>query len=344
MKINVGILGCTGAVGQKFISLLADHPDFNITELAASERSAGRIYKEAVNWLEPCEIPDKISNMTIKKCNADLDCRIVFSGLDSQIAGEVEKEFANSGYAVISNSKNHRMFDDVPLVIPEVNSDHFGLIYEQKKNKNTNGFIVTNPNCSTIALALCLAPVHRVFGIKEISVTTMQAISGAGYPGISSHDILGNIVPHIKDEEEKIQTETLKILGTIENKKINFADINISASCNRVPVKDGHTLSISFETCNKAELQQLLECWNDFEYEKHYSSPAKLFYLSENPVRPQPLLDINNGNGMALTIGNLRKCNVLDWKLNVLAHNTVRGAAGAAILNAEYLLKEGYIQ
>lgn len=343
MKIDVGILGCTGAVGQKFVSLLSKHPYFRIKELAASERSAGKKYKEAVNWIEPSEIPDNVSEMKIRNCRPDLDCKIVFSGLDSCVAGEIEEEFSQTGYAVISNSKNHRMKDNVPLVIPEINSSHFDLISLQKKESGSDGFIVTNPNCSTIALALSLAPVHKQFGIKKIIVNTMQAISGAGYPGISSHDILGNIVPHIKDEEEKIQTETLKILGNIENGKIKFADIAISASCNRIPVKDGHTLSVSFETYEKADAQQLMNCWKHFKYKDHHSSPLKLFHYFENPSRPQPLLDVNNGNGMAISIGNLRTCNILDWKITVLGHNTVRGAAGTAILNAEYLLDGGYI-
>lgn len=344
MKIDVGILGCTGAVGQKFISLLSKHPYFNITELAASEKSAGKIYKDAVNWIEPFEIPDNISGMKIKNCKPNLDCKLVFSGLDSNVAGGIEDEFSKSGYAVISNSKNHRMKDDVPLIIPEINSCHFDLINVQKKKLNSEGFIVTNPNCSTIALALSLAPIHKQYGIKKIIVNTMQAISGAGYPGISSHDILGNIIPHIKDEEEKIQTETLKILGNIENGKINFADITISASCNRIPVKDGHTLSISFETFEKVDSNQLINCWKNFKHKDYHSSPQKLFHYFENPSRPQPLLDVNNGEGMAMSIGNLRKCNILDWKITVLGHNTIRGAAGTAILNAEYLLDKGYIQ
>ncbi len=344
MKIDVGILGCTGAVGQKFISLLSNHPYFRIKELAASERSAGKKFKEAVNWLEPFEIPENVSDIKVKNCRPDLDCKIVFSGLDSTVAGETEAEFSRSGYAVISNSKNHRMKDDVPLVIPEINSCHFDLINLQKKKSGTEGFIVTNPNCSTIALALSLAPVHRKFGIKKIIVNTMQAISGAGYPGISSHDILGNIIPYIKDEEEKIQTETLKILGDLENGKIKFADIAISASCNRIPVKDGHTLSISFETFEKADPDGLINSWKHFKNKDYHSSPQKLFHYFENPARPQPLLDVNNGEGMTISIGNLRKCNILDWKITVLGHNTIRGAAGTAILNAEYLLDGGYIK
>lgn len=341
-KIKVGVLGCTGAVGQKLISLLENHPLFELTEIAASEKSAGKIYKDTVNWLEPKDIPSDIANMTIKNCLPDLDCKILFSGLDSKVAGEIESKMADSGYIVISNSKNHRMSEDVPLVIPEINSDHFKLADSQKQN-NQKGFIITNPNCSTIVLCLSLFPVYKNFGLKKVIVSTMQAISGAGYPGVPSLDILGNVVPHIPDEEAKMETETLKIFGKYENGKISFADFKVSAMCNRVPVKDGHTISVSFETEKKASGEEILKCIENFNKEIKKDSDTDVLRYFDNPFRPQPMLDSGKGGGMTVSIGNLRECKVLDWKFTALGHNTIRGAAGAAIINAEYLVKKGLI-
>lgn len=339
-KIKVGVLGCTGAVGQKLISLLEDHPIFKLTEIAASEKSAGRVYKDTVNWLEAKDIPADIAEMKIKNCEPDLDCEILFSGLDSKVAGEIESTMAKSGYIVISNSRNHRMSEDVPLVIPEINSDHFKLIDIQKQNGN-KGFIVTNPNCSTIVLCLSLYPVYKDFGLKKIIVTTMQAISGAGYPGVPSLDILGNVVPHIPDEEIKMETETLKIFGKYENGKINYADIKVSAMCNRVPVRDGHTVSVSFETEKKVTKTDIMNSFENFKNEVKKDSDTDVIRYFENPFRPQPILDSAKGGGMTVSIGNLRECNVLEWKFTALGHNTIRGAAGAAIINAEYLIKKG---
>jgi len=344
MKIKAGILGCTGAVGQKLTALLSVHPDFEITEIAASENSAGKKYVEAVNWKEQTQIPESVKSMIIKKCEPGLDAEILFSGLDSTVAGEIEADFAKAGYVVVSNSKNHRMEEDVPLIIPEVNAEHFNLIDLQKKRWNSGGFIVTNPNCSTIALAISLYPIHKKFGISKVMVTTMQAISGAGYPGVPSLDILGNVIPHIKDEEEKIQTETQKILGRYENGKINFADLKISASCNRVPVRDGHTLSVSAELINKATKEEIIKFFGEIENFGYTFSPEKVIEYTDDPFRPQPLLDGNLDKGMRVTIGNLRECNILDWKYTALGHNTIRGAAGAAILNAEWLIHNGYIE
>ncbi|MCI0473311.1 MAG: aspartate-semialdehyde dehydrogenase [Ignavibacteria bacterium] len=341
-KIKAGILGCTGAVGQKLISLLETHPLFEVTEIAASENSAGKIYKDTVNWLEPKDIPANIAGMTIKSCKPGLNCKVVFSGLDSKVAGEIEHEMAENGYAVISNSRNHRMMDDVPLVIPEVNSEHLHLIDAQKA-KYKNGFIVTNPNCSTVVLCMSLYPVYRKFGLKRVVVTTMQAISGAGYPGVPSLDIMGNVVPHIPGEEEKMETETLKIFGKFENGKIDFASFGISAMCNRVPVKDGHTMSVSFETEKKASKEEILECFEEYNNEHKNAAEADVLRYFGNPFRPQPLLDAGKGNGMTVSVGNLRECKVLGWKFTALGHNTIRGAAGAAIINAEYLAKKGLI-
>lgn len=344
MKIKAGILGCTGAVGQKLIALLSNHPDFEISEIAASENSAGKKYIDVVNWKEQTHIPDRIKSMVINKCTPPLNAKILFSGLDSSVAGKIEADFATVGYIVVSNSKNHRMENDVPLIIPEINFEHFKLIYSQRKRWGSGGFIVTNPNCSTIALAISLYPIYKNFGLTKVIVTTMQAISGAGYPGVPSLDILGNIVPHINDEEEKIQTETLKIFGKLEKSKISFADFKISASCNRVPVRDGHTLSVSFETKKKTTKEEIIKSLNKIKNFGFYFSPDKVIDYIEDKFRPQPLLDASIDKGMRISVGNLRKCNVLDWKFTALGHNTIRGAAGAAILNAEWLLHNGYLE
>ncbi len=343
-KIKAGVLGCTGAVGQKLISLLGNHPLFEVTEVAASDNSAGIKYSERVNWKEASDIPVAVKNLTIKKCSEELDAKILFSGLDSNVAGEIEEFYASKGYAVVSNSKNHRMSADVPLIIPEVNYTHFDLIHKQESYKKSGGFIVTNPNCSTVVLAVTLYPVYKKFGLKKVMVTTMQAISGAGYPGIPSMDILGNVVPHIKDEEDKMQTEPLKIFGTIEGKEVIFADFKISASCNRVPVRDGHTMSISFETEKKTSKDEIVNSFGEYENLGLPSSPETVLKYFSDPFRPQPLLDGMSGGGMTVSAGNLRKCNILDWKINAFGHNTIRGAAGAAILNAEYLVKNKFVK
>jgi aspartate-semialdehyde dehydrogenase len=344
MKIKTGILGCTGAVGQKLIALLSNHSEFEITDIAASESSAGKTYDTAANWKESTPIPEKIKKMIIKKCEPGPEAKILFSGLDSSVAGKIEADFAKAGYIVVSNSKNHRMEEDVPLIIPEINFEHFKLIGTQKNRWGSGGFIVTNPNCSTIALAISLYPVYKEFGLTKVLVTTMQAISGAGYPGVPSLDILGNIVPHIIDEEEKVQTEILKIFGTLEKEKITFADFNISASCNRVPVRDGHTLSVSFKTKTKANKEDIIKSFGKINNFGYNFSPEKVIEYTDDPFRPQPLLDANLDKGMRVTVGNLRKCNVLDWKFTALGHNTIRGAAGAAILNAEWLIHNGYME
>jgi aspartate-semialdehyde dehydrogenase len=344
MKIKVGILGCTGAVGQKLIALLSNHSDFEISEIAASESSAGKLYSDVVNWKESTPIPESIKKLEIRKCEPGLNAKILFSGLDSSVAGKIESDFAKAGYIVVSNSKNHRMEKDVPLIIPEINSEHFKLIDIQKKKWKSGGFIVTNPNCSTIALAISLYPIYKYFGLKKVIVTTMQAISGAGYPGVPSLDILGNIVPHIRDEEEKIETEALKILGKYVNGKILFADFKVSASCNRVPVRDGHTLSVSFKTKKKIKREEIIKSFGKIRNFNFSFSPEKVIEYLDDPFRPQPLLDANLDKGMRVTIGNLRKCNVLDWKFTALGHNTIRGAAGAAILNAEWIINNGYLK
>ena len=344
MKIKVGILGCTGAVGQKFISLLKDHPVFEISELVASENSAGQQYKDRVNWKEAVPISDKTGNITIKKIGDPLDAKILFSGLDSSVAGEAETWYAEKGYAVVSNSKNHRMADNVPLVIPEVNNTHFKLIYSQESYIKSGGFIVTNPNCAIVVMAMTLYPIHRDFGLSKVMVTTMQAISGAGYPGVPSLDILGNVIPHIADEEKKVETEAQKILGVLSGNKIDFADFKVSASCNRVPVRDGHSMSVSFETKIKASKEEIVSSLRNFKGLGLASSPEEVLVYFDSSYRPQPLLDVNSGNGMTVSVGNLRECSILDYKMSAFGHNTIRGAAGAAILNAEFLFQAGYIK
>jgi aspartate-semialdehyde dehydrogenase len=347
-KIKVGILGATGMVGQRFIQLLENHPWFEIGDLAASERSAAKPYEKAVSgrWKLETPIPGKTAAMVVKECTPNLDCKLVFSALDASIAGAVEEDFAKAGYVVSSNSRNHRMVDDVPLLIPEVNAEHTAIIEQQKKRFNGKGYIVTNPNCSTIGLVLALAPLHKKYSIKKMVVTTLQALSGAGFPGVPSLDILDNVIPFIGSEEEKMESESLKLLGTLEGGKFVFADIAISASCNRVNVKDGHLECASIELDKKASREELIQTLKEFNPLKDLnlpSSPPQPILVKEEENRPQPRYDRDLGNGMASIVGRIRECPVLDYKLIILSHNTVRGAAGAAILNAEYLKVNNFL-
>ncbi len=342
-KIKVGILGATGSVGQRFVQLLENHPYFELVSLSASEKNSGKTYYEVMKdkWFISKEIPNYAKNLIIEECKPNSDCKVVFSALDSSVAGEIEKEFAENGYIVISNSRNHRMNQDVPLLIPEVNSEHLELI------KNKRGFIVTNPNCSATGLILALAPLHKKFKIKKIFVTTMQALSGAGYPGIASIDIMDNVIPYISGEEEKMESEPLKILGEFEQGKIKFADIKITAHCNRINVSDGHLESVSFELEKKATMEEIKNELNNFNPLKEMnlpSAPEKPIIIKEENNRPQPKHDRNEGNGMSCVIGRIRKCNLLDYKMTILSHNTIRGAAGGAILNAEILYKKGFLK
>ena len=345
MKIPVGILGATGSVGQKFIQLLNNHPWFEISALAASEKSAGKPYAEAANWFGSDQIPENVARMTVRNCTPDLNCSIVFSGLDSGIAGEIEEDFARAGYTVISNSRNHRFDPDVPLLIPEVNPDHLELIHQQKYG---NGCIVTNPNCSTIGLVLALKPLVEHFGVKTVSVTTMQALSGAGYPGVASLDIVDNVTPYISGEEEKMESEPLKIFGTLQNNQIRPAEMTISAQCNRVAVLDGHTECVSVKLNQPATETELISAWTSFTAEPQQLSlptaPCHPVYYHKDVRYPQPKLHRNRDKGMAVHTGRLRKDPILDYKFVLLVHNTVRGAAGGAILNAELMLKKGYIK
>jgi aspartate-semialdehyde dehydrogenase len=347
-KIKVGILGATGMVGQRFIQLLDGHPWFQITELAASERSAGKNYEDSVGdrWKLETPIPAAVRRLPVKECKPGLDARIVFSALDADVAGPVEEEFARAGYVVSSNSRNHRMDGDVPLLVPEVNEDHLAAVAMQKKKYGNNGYIVTNPNCSTIGLVMGIAPLHRKFGVTKIIVTTMQALSGAGYPGVASLDILDNVIPFIGGEEAKMETEPLKILGSFTSKAFADAAIKVSASCNRVNVKDGHLECVSVALAQKPSPQEMIAAWESYNplqgYKLPFSPPAPVVYM-KNERRPQPRFDRDTGQGMTCCIGRLRECPILDYKFVLLSHNTIRGAAGAAILNAELLSVKGLL-
>ncbi|MBI2653844.1 aspartate-semialdehyde dehydrogenase [Candidatus Woesearchaeota archaeon] len=344
-KIKVGILGATGMVGQRFIDLLQSHPWFEIAELAASEKSAGKTYEEAMEgrWKVSAEIPNKVRKMKVKECKPNLDCRIIFSALDSSVAGPIEEEFAKNGYVVSSNSRNHRMDNDVPLLIPEVNPEHLSIIKKQKQRFG-KGFIVTNPNCSAMGLVMALKPLQDAFGLKKVFVTTMQAVSGAGYPGVASLDVLDNVVPYIGGEEEKMESESLKLLGNVKNDKFVYADIKVSAQCNRVNVKDGHLEAVNVELGRKATLDEIKNAFKNFNPLKKLnlpSAPNPPIIVREEIDRPQPKYDRDLGNGMAVAVGRIRKCNILDYRFLVLSHNTIRGAAGAAILNAELMKVKG---
>jgi aspartate-semialdehyde dehydrogenase len=346
-KFRAGVLGATGTVGQRLVQLLADHPWFELTEVAASERSSGKKYSEAVNWHLNTSIAAAAANLVVKSLEPALDCDFVFSALDSSVAGPAEEEFARAGYPVVSNCKNHRMSPDVPLLIPEVNAAHLDAIPVQQKNRGYgSGFIVTNPNCSTAGLVLVLKPLADAFGLEKIFVVTMQAVSGAGYPGVASLDILGNVVPFIGGEEEKMEEEPQKLLGRWDGSRFVEAGVGISAHCNRVPVENGHLECLSLSLKKIATLAEVREALRDFTVSEEL---AALPTAVKNPVvvldeenRPQPRRDVDAGNGMAAVVGRVRECPLLDVKLTLLSHNLLRGAAGAALLNAELLASRGF--
>jgi aspartate-semialdehyde dehydrogenase len=352
-KIPVGILGATGTVGQRFIQLLHEHPWFEIAWLAASDRSAGKLYPDAAKWNLATPIPTKIAAMKVSAAAPDSSTpKLVFAALDATAAQQIEPAFAEAGHAVVSNSSAFRMAEDVPLIIPEVNGDHVPLIKTQKWYKKNGGFMVTNPNCSAIGLVLALAPLHRRFGIDKIFVATMQAISGAGYPGVPSMDILGNVIPYIAKEEDKMEAETRKLLGSLVESSLNGsrvvdADLTLSAHCNRVAVEDGHTESVSLKLRKPATSEEIIEAWNEFrclpQKLKLPTAPEQPVIYESAPDRPQPRLDRDRGRGMSAVCGRLRPCNIFDWKFTVLSHNTIRGAAGAAVLNGELLKAQGYL-
>lgn len=344
-KIGVAILGATGSVGQKFIELLEDHPLFEVKELAASEKSAGKKYKEATNWIMQKPLPLNIANEVVKDCKPDLKSRIVFSALDASVAGEIEENFAQAGYIVISNARNHRYDLNVPLIIPEVNPDHLEMINQQNFN---GGAIITNPNCSTIGLVLALKPIHQQFGIESLNVVTMQAISGAGYPGLPAMDMLDNAIPFIGGEEPKMEKEPLKILGQLNTSgTVDLADIKISAQCNRVAVNDGHLECVQVKLKNKPSIDEIINAWESFKSEpqklKLPSAPKQPIHYYHEDKYPQPKVQRNLENGMATSVGRLRECSLFDYKFVILSHNTVRGAAGGTILIAELLHAKGYL-
>jgi aspartate-semialdehyde dehydrogenase len=371
-RIRVGILGATGTVGQRFIQLLADHPWFEITAVAASERSAGQCYGDVCHWLLPTPMPERVATLKVEPVEPGLDCRLVFSSLPSNVAAEVEARFAQAGYAVCSNASAHRMDPDVPLLIPEVNADHVALLEVQQAQRGWKGWIATSANCSSTQLALALKPLHDAFGVRALHVTTLQAVSGAGYPGVASLDIVGNVVPYIRGEEEKMESEPLKMLGTLRKGKVGEAPvgeapvgeapvgeasvdeasiveapITISAQCNRVPVRDGHTecVSVCFERVpTQAELAEALAAFRGpLKVAKLPSTPQQPILVRDEPDRPQPILDRDAGGGYAVSVERIRPCPLLDYRFVVLGHNTLRGAAGGAIHNAELLAAEGWL-
>jgi aspartate-semialdehyde dehydrogenase len=346
-KFRVGILGATGMVGQRFIQLLEDHPQFEVSAVAASDRSQGKRYGEACSWRLTGEMPAAVRSMPVQPPAAPLDCDLVFSSLPGDIARETEGSFAAAGYPVISNSSAYRMDEDVPLLIPEVNHQHLDLLARQRQQNTSGGFIVTNPNCSTIMLVLALAPLHARFGISAVAATTLQALSGAGYPGVASLDIIDNVLPHIGGEEEKIETETKKILGNCIDQRIEAAPMAVSAQCHRVNVADGHMAAVRVKLTRKAELSELRAALASFHSLPQelglHSAPRQPIVVRDELERPQPKLDRDAGNGMTVTIGRLMPDTVLDYRFVALSHNTIRGAAGAAILNAELLVALGYL-
>jgi aspartate-semialdehyde dehydrogenase len=348
-KLRAGILAATGTVGQRLIQLLANHPWFDISAVAASDKSAGKKYAQATQWLLETPIPASVADMTVQACKPGLDCDFVLSGLPGEVAEETELELAMSGMPVISNASSHRMKADVPLLIPEINPDHLDAIAAQKPRMGGKGFIVTNPNCTTIGLVFPMAAIHRVFGLEAVSVVTMQAISGAGYPGESALDMLDNVLPAIGNggEDNKVETEPLKLLGQWTNGKFVDASIRMSAMTHRVMVRDGHLEAVSVKLKQKASREEVDAVIRNFKSPidelKLPSAPKPAIYVEDNIRRPQPRLDRDRGNGMAVVVGPILPCAVLDYKFRVCSHNTIRGAAGAAILNAELLYKKGMI-
>lgn len=345
-KIKVGVIGATGAVGQRFVQLLANHPWFELTELAASDRSAGKPYGEACRWVLPEAMPEAARGMIVRELTTDLDCEVVFSALPGDIAGPTEEELAAAGYIVCSNASAHRMDPDVPLLIPEVNPEHLGLLEVQRRRRGWRGAIVTNPNCTATGLAAALKPLHDAFGLRRVFVVSMQAISGAGYPGLASLDIVDNLIPYIGGEESKLETEPRKMLGRWDGDRILEADFRISAHCNRVAVREGHTECVSVELARRATAEEVIAAWREYKGLPQQlglpTAPEKFIEVRSEPDRPQPLRDRDAGRGMTTTVGRLRPCSLLDWKFVLLSHNTLRGAAGASVLNAELMAVQGY--
>jgi aspartate-semialdehyde dehydrogenase len=348
-RVRVAVLGATGAVGQSFIRLLADHPWFELTELAASERSAGKPYAEATRWIGADVMPENIARMNVVACDAkNITADLVFSALDSATAQDAEPAFARAGKLVLTNAKNYRMDPDIPLVIAEVNPDHLDVLEAQRKNRGWSGGIVANGNCSAIVTTLPLAPIHQHFGIKKLIVVTMQAISGAGYPGVPSLDILGNVIPYIGDEEPKIEAEVCKFLGVKTGSTITSADFPVSAHANRVPVEHGHTVCMSVALEKRADAKDIeaaiAEWRGDASARDLPTSPDRPLVVSSQPDQPQPRRQVDTGGGMTVVVGRVRPDPIFDVKLVAMGHNVVRGAAGASVLNAELMVHRGLIR
>jgi aspartate-semialdehyde dehydrogenase len=348
-RVPVAVLGATGTVGQKFVRLLADHPWFELTALAASEQSAGRPYGEVARWRETVRLPDAVAAMTVARCAPPLPApaSIVFSALDADVAQDIEQSFARAGALVVTNTRVHRMEPDVPLMIPEINADHLALVARQRTQRGWRGAILANPNCSTAGLVLALAPLQRAFGVERLFVATMQAVSGAGYPGVPSLDILGNVIPFIGGEEEKMERETCKILGALDRISVTPAPIAMSVHTNRVAVVDGHFEVVSVGLGRRATPEEAIAALREFRGSERVrslpSSPANPVEVDTRPDRPQSRLDLERGGGMTVTVGRVRPCPVLDLRFALLGHNTIRGAAGAAVQIGELLVAEGYV-
>lgn len=352
--MKVGILGATGAVGQKFIRLLSNHPWFEVTALGASERSAGKLYREAANWIEDIPLPESAADMTVRVCSPEAfaDVDVVFSGLDSSVAFDIEGAFARAGIPVISNARNYRMDSSVPLLVPEVNPEHAALIRSQTFTGDGKGWVVTNPNCVAGPLAASLKPLNDTFGIENLIITTMQAVSGAGYPGVPSLDILGNMVPYISGEEPKVAPETHKILAALNGDgTLSQPDFRVQATCTRVPVLNGHMISVTAELKNKpGDIREVKEAFLEFNRKNPISkynlpsAPETFISLHEDIRYPQPRLHAYQAGGMQVHVGRLRKAEVFDISYIAMAHNTIRGAAGGAILNAELLAEKGFLR
>jgi aspartate-semialdehyde dehydrogenase len=348
-RVPVAVLGATGTVGQKFVRLLADHPWFELTGVAASDQSAGKPYAEAVRWREATRLPDAVAGMTVARCTPPLPApaSIVFSALDADVAQDIEQSFARAGALVVTNTRVHRMEPDVPLMIPEINADHLALVAQQRSRRGWRGAILANPNCSTAGLVLALAPLQRAFGVERLFVATMQAVSGAGYPGVPSLDILGNVIPFIGGEEEKMERETCKILGALDRSGVTPASIAMSIHTNRVAVVDGHFEVVSVGLGRRATPDEAVAALREFRGPERVrslpSSPVNPVEVDPRPDRPQSRLDLERGGGMTVTVGRVRPCPVLDLRFALLSHNTVRGAAGAAVQIGELLVAEGYV-
>lgn len=344
-KWPVAILGATGAVGQTFIRLLVNHPWFEVAEVAASERSEGKPYAEAARWIEG-DMPEAVARMTVQPTDPSrISSAITFSALDSSVAGDVERAFASAGKFVLSNAKNFRMEPDVPLVIPEVNADHLQLLERQRKERGWKGAIVTNANCAATVAAVALAPLEEKFGIDRLFMTTMQAVSGAGYPGVPSLDILGNVIPYIADEEPKLEREMTKLLGRYSDGAVHKAPMKVSSHTNRVAVEHGHTVCITASFRNSATVEQAVDAlrsWKGNEATWNLPSrPERPLVVADEPNRPQPRRDVDAGAGMTVTVGRVRPDPILDIRMVALGHNTIRGAAGGSVLNAELLAATG---